>query len=240
MAGDLVLDSDQVLVNGQLLPYSAFVSADPTSNGLYGSQALASFGLRIKPENFAAAGETKDVRIGFELLDKATGGTTETLQIIIDKVTVSVSATNDLTVKIAADATMYAYAKNAGGMANATVTAVPAGLITLAATPGDPSSQTLVLDVSGAVTAAQGAATANAAVFNAVKDYTDRLTVNLTISNVALKSSAVPPVTLAAGKDIAVTGSSQPSILNGDATAKAAAASISGIVCPICNTATTP
>jgi subtilase-type serine protease len=244
MSGDLQLASSELLVNGQQLPYSAFVDQGATSNGLFGFQTLSTFGLRVKPENFKVSptDETKTVRLGFELLDKsATPGSKETLQIIIDKVTVSVSATTgELSVSVPADAKMYAYAKNVAGTANATVTAVPPGLVSLTAIPGDPSSKSLTLDVAGAITAAKTASAANAAVFNAVNDYTDRLTLNMTISNIALKSAATPPVALAAGKDIAVTGSGQPSILNGDAAAKAAAASISGTVCGGCNAPTTP
>jgi hypothetical protein len=243
MSGDLQLASGELLVNGQQLPYSAFVDPGATSNGLYGFQTLSTFGLRVKPENFAVSptNESKTVRLGFELLDKSTAGTKETLQIIIDKVTVTfVAATGDLTVSIPADAKMYAYAKNVSGTANATVTTVPANLVSLTAIPGDTTSKALTLDVAGAITAAKTAAAANAAVFNAVNDYTDRLTLNMTISNIALKSAATPPVALAAGKDIAVTGSGQPSILNGDAAAKAAAASISGTVCGGCNAGTTP
>jgi hypothetical protein len=243
MSGDLQLASGELLVNGQQLPYSAFVDQGATSNGLFGFQTLSSFGLRVKPENFAvsATDETKTVRLGFELLDKSTAGTAETLQIIIDKVTVSVSATTgELSVSIPADAKMYAFAKNVAGTANATVTAVPAGLVSLTAIPGDATSKALTLDVAGAINAAKAAAAANAAVFTAVNDYTDRLTLNMTISNIALKSADTPPVALAAGKDISVTGSGQPSILNGDAAAKAAAASISGTVCGGCNTGTTP
>jgi hypothetical protein len=244
MSGDLQLASSELLINGQQLPYSAFVDAGATSNGLYGFQTLSTFGLRVKPENFKVSptDETKTVRLGFELLDKsATPGSKETLQIIIDKVTVTyVAATGDLSVSIPAGAKMYAYAKNVAGTANATVSTVPASLVSLTAIPGDTTSKALTLDVAGAITAAKTAAAANAAVFNAVNDYTDRLTLNMTISNIALKSAATPPVALAAGKDITVTGSGQPSILNGDAAAKAAAASISGTVCGGCNTGTTP
>ncbi|MDB5852666.1 MAG: hypothetical protein JWR22_707 [Herminiimonas sp.] len=244
MTGNLQLASGELLVNGQQLPYSAFVDQGATSNGLFGFQTLSTFGLRVKPENFAvsATNETKTVRLGFELLDKsATPGSKETLQIIIDKVTVTfVAATGDLTVAIPAGAKMYAFAKNVAGTANATVSTVPANLVSLTAIPGDATSKALTLDVAGAITAAKTAAAANAAVFNAVNDYTDRLTLNMTISNIALKSAATPPVALAAGKDITVTGSGQPSILNGDAAAKAAAASISGTVCGGCNTGTTP
>jgi hypothetical protein len=47
-------------------------------------------------------------------------------------------------------------------------------------------------------------------------------------------------VALAAGKDITASGSGQPSILGGDATAISTAASISGTVCQSCTTGTTP
>lgn len=237
MSGDLLMASSQVVVNGNLIPLDAFTT---TANGAYGfaqgtNAPLTSFGLRIKPENMNLSGaQSKTVRLAIELLDKATGGTTQKLQMMIDKVNIDVSATNDLTITVPADAKIYAYAMNGSGTGNATVTTAPANLITMTTVPGDTTSQEMQLNLDAAVAAAQAAATdaAGQAAFAAVKDYTNPTTLNLTISNVALKTDANPQVTLS-GKDISVTNSGQPSILGGDATA--VSGGVSGTICQSCN-----
>jgi hypothetical protein len=218
MSGFLQLVGNQVLFNGIGITTDQFANAAATPKGAYGfaegtNAPLQTFGLRVRPEEMAVeAGQSKTARLAIELKDRAVGGL-QTMQLMIDQVTISVSATNQLTVSVPATAKMYVYINNAGGQ-NATVTVpnLAADLVQLTTIDGDASSHGLSLNLDAAITAAINAAqgdTAKLTVLNSLKDFIGEFDMNATVSNVVLQKT---DGTALAGASITVTGSEQPAV----------------------------
>jgi hypothetical protein len=218
MAGFMLLVGNQVLFDGTGITTDQFSNTAATPKGAYGfakgtNAPLQTFGLRVRPEDMAIdAGQTKVARLAFELKDRAVGGV-QVAQLMIDQVTISVSATNQFTVSVPATAKMYIYVNNASGQnANLTVGSLAADLVKLTTISGDASSHGFTLDLDAAVTAALAAAqgdTAKLAVFNSLKDFAGEFDLNATLSNVAIHKE---DGTTLAGAAITVTGSGQPAV----------------------------
>jgi hypothetical protein len=218
MTGFFALVGNQVMFDGIAITTDQFANASATPKGAYGfakgtNAPLQTFGLRLRPEGMDIdAGQSKTARLALELKDRASGGL-QTLQVMIDKVTISVSATSQVTVTVPADAKLYLYAKNSAGQsANVTAANLSADMVKLTAITGDTTSHGFTLDLDAAVTAALGAAqgdTAKLAVVNGLKDFAGEFDMNVTLSNVAIQKSDATPLV---GAAITVTGSGQPAV----------------------------
>jgi hypothetical protein len=218
MAGFFALVGNQIMFDDIAITTDQFADATATPKGAYGfakgtNAPLQTFGLRIRPEDMGVdAGQSKTARLALELKDRATGGL-QTLQVMIDKVDIAVSATSQVTVSVPASAKLYVYAKNSAGQStNVTVSNLAADMVKLTTISGDASSHGFTLNLDAAITAALAAAqgdTAKLAVVNSLKDFAGEFDMNVTLSNVTIKKV---DGTALAGAAITVTGSGQPAV----------------------------
>jgi hypothetical protein len=218
MTGSFTLVGNQILFNGIGITTDQFANTAATPKGAYGfaegvNAPLQTFGFRVGPDGMDTdAGQTKVARLALELKDRATGGV-QTMQVLIDQVTISVSATNQLTVSVPSTAKAYVYVKNSAGQTvNQTAVNLAADMVKLTTISGDATSHGLTLDLDAAITAAVNAAqgdTGKLAVLNSLKDFAGEFDMNVTLSNVAMKKTDGSAL---AGAAITVTGSDQPAV----------------------------
>jgi hypothetical protein len=242
LAGTLALAGDQVVFKNNTenigIGYTDFTSNTPRpANAEFGANTygafgfakgtnapLQAFGYRMKytaPASGTVA-DSKTGRVVFELQDQATSETPgEVLQIMVDKVTIAVSATGVLSASQAADSKVYVYAKNAAGQEASASATAPAGLVTVATEApagGDPFSRDLMLNIDAAVGAVKtGATGTNASVLGSVKDFRSGTAapfeIALTLSNVNMTRN--DETTSLAGKAITVKNSGVAGVASG-------------------------
>lgn len=184
---------------------------------------LQSFGIRVMPEEMSSPDvvEAKRVRMAFDLTEEANsagvGETAESLQLMIDQVDISVSASNaatepnKLSVTVPSTAKLYVYIKGAtAAPVNLTVSGLPANVIKLNNIAGDPFSKAFTLDLEALMThilaTAQGTDLAAA---QSVAAFVGTFSMKTTVSNVSMKRANAAALT---GPSITVTGSNQPAV----------------------------
>jgi hypothetical protein len=182
---------------------------------------VATVGYRLDYAAPATPVATTSVgRVAFELKDQATGASQEVLQILVDKVNVSVAATGGVTFAVPQDAKMYLYAKNSNAKSTTVEIKAPSAVVKEVTIADDTNTNLVVLDVDAAVTAAIQATTdaTKRAVLTSVKNFSADpaapFATSLSFSNLNIVTGAAnTPLVV---KDIKVTGfNNVPGILNG-------------------------
>ncbi|WP_151447892.1 hypothetical protein [Lacisediminimonas profundi] len=213
LSGFLRLTSDQVMFSNTVITADQLASfpgdAGPFTTGT--NAPLTQFGMRISPIGMDTAdGQAKTARIAIDLTEKAAsaapGEQAEQLQLMIDKVTLTVSPAGAFSVAVPAGAKVYVHYVPATGAA-VDATADAADLVRLDAVAGDGTSNMLVLDLETAITRAL----AGAAGLATAKNMAGKFDMLATLSNVAMrKADETTPVV---GTSITVTNAGQAAVV---------------------------
>ncbi len=205
--GSMTLAADQVLVNGNPLPYSAFVTT-----GLFGQAPgtyapLQTVGLRVF--QVGMNGQSETVRVGFELADVTDAAR---IQILVDQATLSVDAPGNMEISVPATATAYVVATVGGTTSTVAVTGLPADVVRFTPIADDPTSLGLTLDVDAIMGAALAAAPAeDQPLLQALPDVEGEFRLRLAVSGIDLQTSAGTDLALSAPLTVA----GQPALAGG-------------------------
>lgn len=200
--------------------YTGFNSTTPRDDGsgygLFGyapgvdDSPIESFAIRVDPlpaDVTLAADDTKTGRIAFQMNDQASVANGQTLSILIDSVSTTVTPAGVLSISVPAGSNLTVYAENeAGNKVTRTVPAADvAGLITVTAVGGGSEEYNIVLNVDAAVAAAKvGAATADAAVLASIAEFNSGAAVPFEVAFTMTNANIVTGATGDQGKVITV------------------------------------
>jgi hypothetical protein len=208
VAGFMLLG--QVGVNGNLFEYPQFQGTGIYAQAKGTVAPLQTFALRVTQNENPTTGASGNGHIGVELMDTA-ANTPQQLQLIIDRVDYAIGTSGDWTVAVPASAKLYVHVKNStGGVADMTVTGLPADLVkAVAFGPTDPGAQVLTVDIDKAlVTARAKGSDAQKAVLDSLQQFKGIFNMNATYSALDIRYAASAGATPAqlGGADITVGG----------------------------------